>query len=94
VLAVYAAESLLLAFALKLRVTAALAGQRGPRPSAPTAAAALGLDDASFQRAASFLGQCMPAFVHSPGQGRPTLKVGGRAKCLSSHSGMFCLYFL
>jgi hypothetical protein len=75
VLAVYAAESLLLAFALKLRVAAALAGQRGPRPAVPAAAAALGLDDAAFQRAASFLGQCMPAVAQSPGSGRSALKV-------------------
>lgn len=76
-LAVYAAESLLLAFALKLRVAAALAGHRGPRPSAPAAAAALGLDDAGFQKAASFLGQCMPAFVQAPGSGQASLKVAG-----------------
>ncbi|KAI3433444.1 hypothetical protein D9Q98_003258 [Chlorella vulgaris] len=77
VLAVYAAESLLLAFALKLRVAAALAGHRGPRPSAPAAAAALGLDDAGFQKAASFLGQCMPAFVQAPGSGQASLKGAG-----------------
>ena len=75
-MAVYAAESLLLAFALKLRVSAALAGHTGPRPAAPAAAAALGLDDGSFHRAASFLGQCMPTYVQQPGVGRPALKVG------------------
>ena len=79
-LAVYAAESLLLAFALKLRVSAALAGQRGPRPSAPAAAAALGLDDASFHKAASFLGQCMPTYVAQPGVGRPALKVSEQGR--------------
>lgn len=80
VLAVYAAESLLLAFSLKLRVSAALAGHRGPRPAAPAAAAALGLDDASFHRAASFLGQCMPTYGAAPGMGRPALKgVAGAA---------------
>jgi hypothetical protein len=93
VLAVYAAESLLLAFALKLRVSAALAGQRGPRPAAPAAAAALGLDDASFHKAASFLGQCMPTYVAQPGVGRPALKVtkeeegvgaGCHCRCYSS----------
>lgn len=78
-LAVYAAESLLLAFSLKLRVSAALAGHRGPRPAAPAAAAALGLDDASFHRAASFLGQCMPTYGAAPGMGRPALKVSRRA---------------
>ncbi|EFN59471.1 expressed protein [Chlorella variabilis] len=89
VMAVYAAESLLLAFALKLRVAAALAGQRGPRPSAPAAAAALGLDDASFHKAASFLGQCMPAFVQSPGSGRPGLKgAGGMALQRLSQDGL------
>ena len=78
-LAVYAAESLLLAFALKLRVSSALAGQRGPRPAAPAAAAALGLDDASFHKAASFLGQCMPTYVAQPGVGRPALKVSQKS---------------
>ena len=75
VLAVYAAEALLLAFSLKLRVAAALAGQRGPRAATPAAAAALGLDDGSFHRAASFLGQCMPQYVTQPGASRPALKV-------------------
>lgn len=80
-LAVYAAESLLLAFSLKLRVSAALAGHRAPRPAAPAAAAALGLDDASFHRAASFLGQCMPTYAAAPGAGRP-LKVGDQGGSL------------
>ncbi|PSC73750.1 no exine formation 1 [Micractinium conductrix] len=74
ILAVYAAQSLLLAFALKLRVAAALAGHRGPRPAAPALAAALGLDDGSLHKAASFLGQCMPTYVQAPGVGRPALK--------------------
>lgn len=84
VLAVYAAEALLLAFSLKLRVSAALAGHRGPRAAAPAAAAALGLDDGSFHRAASFLGQCMPQYVTQPGAGRPTLKV----RCWGKHGAL------
>ena len=75
ILAVYAAESLLLAFALKLRVGAALAGHRGGKGSVPAGCAAMGLDDATFHRAASFLGQCMPTYVQQPGAGRPALKV-------------------
>ena len=70
----YAAEALLLAFALKLRVSAALAGHVAGRATAPAAAAALGLDDGSFHRAASFLGQCMPTYVQQPGVGRAPLK--------------------
>ncbi len=87
ILAVYVAESLLLAFALKLRVGAALAGQRGAKAAVPAACAALGLDDGTFHRAASFLGQCMPTYVQQPGASRPALKVrrqaeGGGAGCL------------
>lgn len=96
ILAVYAAQSLLLAFALKLRVAAALAGHRGPRPAAPALAAALGLDDGSLHKAASFLGQCMPTYVQAPGVGRPALKVsrhaaGRQAEWLSSGGGALCV---
>lgn len=98
ILAVYAAESLLLAFALKLRVGAALAGQRGAKAAVPAACAALGLDDGTFHRAASFLGQCMPTYVQQPGASRPTLKVrccaelaaGWPAACLLLHAALCC----
>lgn len=58
VLATFAAEALLLAFALKLKVAAAAAGQRLPSTSRSFAA-----DSAMIDQAASFLGQCMPAYA-------------------------------
>ena len=62
VLAVYASEALLLAFALKLRVSAAAAGLGGPTSTLPIAA---GMSNAAvhdiIDKAVSFFGQCMPA---------------------------------
>eukprot|EP00887_Chlorella_sp_A99_P005591 scaffold1.g5591.t1 len=76
VLAVYAAEALLLAFSLKLRVSSALAGMLGPRPRTSLGALSMSVG-ARLDAAAAFLGQCMPTHVLQPGRGRPPLKGAG-----------------
>jgi hypothetical protein len=78
----FAAESLLLAFALKLRVAAVASGLlpasggglgAGGRSSASgDFAAAAGMQ--AIDRAADFLGQCMPAYALHPGAAKPFLK--------------------
>jgi len=78
----FAAESLLLAFALKLRIAAIASGlspastagfRGGGRSSAGSDfAAAAGMQ--AIDRAADFLGQCMPAYALQPGAARPFLK--------------------
>jgi hypothetical protein len=72
---VYASEALLLAFGLKMRVAAALAGLLGPRPRLSGGADALGAVPLALDQAAGFLGQCMPMHVLAPGSGRPALRV-------------------
>ena len=68
-LAVYSAEALLLAFALKLKVSAAIAGEGSPalnsaRPFRGGASAA------QWDRAAGFLGSCMPRMQPLRGGGK------------------------
>lgn len=58
VLASFAAEALLLAFALKLRVSAAAGGASARLPG--TASGGLGVNQSYIDKAAGFLGQCMP----------------------------------
>lgn len=76
-LAVFAGEALLLAFALKLRVSGAAAGGLSGRPRVPSGALGLGLEASVVDRAAGFLGQCMPVYALQPGSGRAVLQVGG-----------------
>ena len=81
-LAVYSAEALLLAFALKLKVSAATAGEGRPalnsaRPFRGGASAA------QWDRAAGFLGSCMPRMQPLRGSGKPLQGSGfkvGRVK--------------
>ena len=66
----YSAEALLLAFALKLKVSAAIAGEGRPalnsaRPFRGGASAA------QWDRAAAFLGSCMPRMQPLRGGGKP-----------------------
>ena len=57
-LAVFATQSLLLAFALKMKVAAALKGATGSRPSASS----VGYVGAGYaERAVDFLGACLPS---------------------------------
>lgn len=69
--AVLDAEALLLAFAMKLRISAGAAGlgMQPPQPGS-SSAAALRLGNALAGRAADFLGQCLPdgpGTRHNPG---------------------------
>lgn len=60
-LAVYSAEALLLAFAVKLRVSAARSAAAPSLPDAGTRAAAVfRASNAYAKQAATFLGQCLP----------------------------------
>jgi hypothetical protein len=83
IFASFAAESLLLAFALKLRVSAVASGLLpasgggfggvGSRSGGGSGfAAAAGMQ--AMDRAADFLGQCMPAYALQPGATKPFLK--------------------
>ena len=74
-LAVFAGEALLLAFALKLRVSAAVSGALGPRHRVPSGALGLGVDASYIGKAAGFLGQCMPLYALQPGTGKAVLQV-------------------
>lgn len=74
-LAVFAGEALLLAFALKLRVSAAVSGALGARPRVPAGALGLGVDASYVDKAAGFLGQCMPLYALQPGSGKAVLQV-------------------
>lgn len=61
-LAVYSAEALLLAFAMKLKVSAAVSNRgAGQLNSNYQTAEVLKIGNAYAEQAASFLGQCMPA---------------------------------
>ena len=61
-LAVYSSEALLLAFAMKLKITSAVSHQGLGRPDPNFhAAEVLRVGNAYAEQAASFLGQCMPA---------------------------------
>lgn len=71
VLACFAAESLLLAFAMKLRVSAAGSGSQLPGSSM---GATYSADTNYIDKAASFLGQCIPSVAMQPGSLRPMLK--------------------
>ena len=87
VLAVFAAQSLLLAFALKLRVAAATAGLLGGGSGGPLVGLSASVG-ARLDQAAGFLGACMPTHLLQPGKGMPMLKVrggghwGSRGRCL------------
>jgi hypothetical protein len=76
IFASFAAESLLLAFALKLRIASVASGllpaSGGQSSAAGGFAAAAGMQ--AIDRAADFLGQCMPAYALQPGAAKPFLK--------------------
>lgn len=74
-LAVYSAEALLLAFALKLKVSAAIAGKA--RPALHSARPFRGGGNAAqWDRAAGFLGSCMPQMQPLRGGGKPPQSSG------------------
>ncbi len=65
-MAVYAAEALLMAFALKLRVVKALAGGRPTTQRTHAGPTRAGLDASYLDKASGFLGACLPAAAFSP----------------------------
>jgi hypothetical protein len=85
IFASFAAESLLLAFALKLRVATiasgllpASVGGGGGLAGSGRSSVGIGFSAAAgmqaIDRAADFLGQCMPAYALQPGAAKPFLK--------------------
>ncbi|KAL4547928.1 hypothetical protein Ndes2526B_g07145 [Nannochloris sp. 'desiccata'] len=82
IFASFAAESLLLAFALKLRVTAVASGLlpasgggfRGSSRSSASSGFAAAAGMQAIDRAADFLGRCMPAYALQPGAAKPFLQ--------------------
>lgn len=93
-LAVYSAEALLLAFALKLKVSAAIAGKA--RPALHSARPFRGGGNAAqWDRAAGFLGSCMPQMQPLRGGGKPPqssgFKVGRANQPAGADSDTACL---
>ena len=74
-LTVYSAEALLLAFTLKLKVSAATAGEGRPARNSARPFRG-GASAAQWDRAAGFLGSCMPRMQPLRGSGKP-LQSGG-----------------
>jgi hypothetical protein len=62
--AVYAAEALLLAFALKLRMSAALSSREERLPAGGPGPKGYRMSGSAAERASSFLGACLPPGVH------------------------------
>ncbi|KAK9824524.1 hypothetical protein WJX72_011089 [[Myrmecia] bisecta] len=89
-MAIYAAEALLLAFALKMKVAAALAGHRGPSSQSERHGPGMRSGGRTAQRAAGFLGACLPT-PHSlvPVHRMPGLKgAAGQALARLSAEGL------
>ena len=85
-LTVYSAEALLLAFALKLKVSAAVAGEGRPALNSARPFRG-GANAAQWDRAAGFLGSCMPQMQPLRGGRKPLQSSGFKVGCAIQLAG-------